>query len=184
MESSYIREVLAGNTSRFSWFVDTYKVMAYTIAFRVLKNKEDAEDVVQESFVKAYRSLGSFREQGKFSTWFFRIVVNTALTRWRGRKLHLTSNIDVSDSSALDVNDAYVQLSAADRRQSIDRALSRIPGDDALLLTLHYLNENSLEEISEITGITYNNLKVKLHRARQKLLHKLHEMKIATNDAI
>ena len=83
MEELYLRLVLEGDVSKFSWFIDRYKGMAFSIAYRVVNNKEDAEEVVQDAFLKAFKSLDKFRRDSKFSTWFYRIVVNTALTRVR-----------------------------------------------------------------------------------------------------
>ena len=80
MENQYIREVLNGNPNRFSYFVSQYKDMAYSIAFRIVNNNEDAEEIVQDSFVRAFKSLHKFRQSSKFSTWFYRIVVNRALS--------------------------------------------------------------------------------------------------------
>ena len=78
-EKQRVQQVLSGNTSAFGYFVETYQDMAITIAYRICGNKQDAEDLVQDSFVKAYHNLHSFRHESKFSSWFYRIVYNTAL---------------------------------------------------------------------------------------------------------
>src|SRR6478672_133980 len=96
MESFYISQVLDGEISAFTYFVDTYKAMAFAIAYRITGNKEDGEEVVQDAFVKAYRSLKKFRQDSKFSTWFFRIVVNVALTRVKKNERFVDADIDVN----------------------------------------------------------------------------------------
>ena len=86
MELFYIRQILAGDLSKFTFLVENYKDMAYSIALRMVNNQEDAEDVVQDSFIKVYQSLGTFRQESKFSTWFYKIVVNTALTKVKRKR--------------------------------------------------------------------------------------------------
>ena len=171
MDSLYINKVLSGEHSAFSYFVDNYKDMAYSIAFRILENKEDAEEIVQDSFLKAYKSLKKFRQDSKFSTWFYKIVVNNALTKAKRRKLILRSN-DFSEIENIEIEKIetiYSALSQDDRQKYINFALDKLNIEDRLFLTLYYLNENSIEEIVEITNIKRGNLKMKIHRARQKM---------------
>ena len=82
-EQKWIKSILAGDTKSFSCFVAKYQQMAFTIAFRILENREEAEEVVQDAFVKMYRALPSFQFGSKFSTWFYKIVYNTAITAQR-----------------------------------------------------------------------------------------------------
>ena len=93
MDEYYLRLVLAGDASKYSYFIDNYKGMAFSIAYRIAGNREDAEEIVQDAFLKAFRSLGKFRRGSKFSTWFYRIVVNTSLSRVRTAK-PATSSLD------------------------------------------------------------------------------------------
>jgi RNA polymerase sigma-70 factor (ECF subfamily) len=171
MENKFIREVLDGNPNRFSYFVSQYKDMAYSIAFRIVNNKEDAEEIVQDSFVRAYKSLRKFRQTSKFSTWFYRIVVNRALSvRSQGSKSKTKIDIDtISEIEYEEINSAYRNLTKCDRLKFINSALKELSGENSMLLTLYYLNENSIEEITEITGIEGDNVKMKLLRARKKM---------------
>ena len=171
MEDQYIREVLNGNPNRFSYFVSEYKDMAYSIAYRIVNNKEDAEEIVQDSFVRAYKSLHKFRQSSKFSTWLYRIVVNRSLSI-RSQLKKSIIEIDaamIPDIPVEEIDAAYRNLRQADRTKFIDAALKELPEEDSLLLTLFYLNENSVEEIVQITGIKEENVKMKLLRARKKL---------------
>jgi RNA polymerase sigma-70 factor (ECF subfamily) len=171
MESQYIREVLNGNLNRFSYFVSQYKDMAYSIAFRIVNNKEDAEEIVQDSFVRAYKSLHKFKQDSKFSTWFYRIVVNRAISIKSQVKTPIIE-IDINtipDIKFEGIATAYKNLTQVDRVKYINSALKDLSEEDSLLLTLYYLNENSIEEITEITGITRENVKMKLLRGRMKL---------------
>lgn len=171
MDLLHIRQVLAGDTSRFVYFVTAYQDMAFTIASRIVHNKEDAEEVVQDAFVKAYTSLASFRQDSKFSTWLYRIVVNTAISKTRKKKFFVDSNetVLIEEISIQGVENTYKKLSNAEQKKFINNALNEMNPEDSLLLTLFYLEELSLDEITEITGIPKENAKVKIHRARKKM---------------
>jgi RNA polymerase sigma factor (sigma-70 family) len=171
MENEYIREILNGNPSRFSYFVSEYKNMAYSIAYRIVNNNEDAEEVVQDSFVRAYKSLHKFRQSSKFSTWFYRIVVNRALSIKSQIKKEITE-IDINsipETQLEEIDNTYRNLTQIERVKFINSALRELQEEDRLLLTLYYLNENSIDEITEITDISSANVKMKLLRARKKL---------------
>ncbi|MES2372948.1 MAG: sigma-70 family RNA polymerase sigma factor [Bacteroidota bacterium] len=171
MELTYIRQIIAGDTERFGYFVDTYKHMAFTIAFRVVNNHEDAEEVVQDAFVKAYISLHNFRQDSKFSTWLYKIVVNTALSKTRRKKLSMSDNeTTVIEEIAIEgIENAYTKLAHEEQKKIINAALDEMNMEDSLLLTLFHLQELSLDEITEITGTPKENIKVKLYRARKKM---------------
>ena len=171
MEFLYIEQILAGDIPRFAYFVDTYKDMAYTIAFRIVNNREDTEEVVQDAFVKAYTSLHTFRQDSKFSTWLYKIVVNMALSKIRKKKLWLDERAmeELTCMPDTGLEDAYKSLVKAEQEKIIQQALGEMSMEDSLLLTLYYLQEQTLDEIEEITGIPKENAKVKIHRARKKM---------------
>ena len=177
MDDLYLRLVLEGNVSKFSYFIEKYKNMAFSIAFRIVENREDAEEIVQDAFLKAFRSLEKFRRDAKFSTWLYRIVVNSALSRRRSKqpKPSMIDVDDAADTVVEDVESAYRHLAAVEQQQMIHQALNELNVEDRLLLTLYYLNENSVDEIAEITDITQGNIKMKLHRARTKMYSILHK---------
>ncbi len=187
MDELYLRLVLEGDASRFSYFIEKYKGMAYSIAYRILGRREDAEETVQDAFLKAFRSLDKFRGSSKFSTWFYRIVVNSSLSRVRTPET-VTESLDENETSEFivdDVGSAYRRLEAVEKKELVDRALGKLNVEDRLLLTLYYLNENSIEEISEITGMNRENLKMKLHRARGRMYRIIHaELKSEINTVL
>jgi RNA polymerase sigma-70 factor, ECF subfamily len=170
MENEIIRAVLNGNPQQFSYFIAEYKHMAYTIAFRMTGSREDSEEIVQDSFFRAYKSLHKFRKDSKFSTWFYRIVVNRALSvRSANRQVH-EIDLDNIRETEYDVTESdLLGMAESERRKFINTALDKLPNEDALLMTLFYLNENSIEEIADITGIKPENVKMKLSRARKKM---------------
>ncbi len=171
MELLYIMRIIAGETSLFTYFVVAYKNMAYTIAFRIVNNREDTEEVVQDAFVKAYTSLHSFRQDSKFSTWLYKIVVNMALSKIRKKKLWLDERAikELTCMPDTGLEDAYKSLVKSEQEKIIQQALGEMSMEDSLLLTLYYLQEQTLDEIEEITGIPKENAKVKIHRARKKM---------------
>lgn len=177
-EKLLIKRILKGDNASFSYFVDTYQDMAVTIAYRICGNRQDAEDVVQNSFVKAYHNLHTFKVQSKFSTWFYRIVYNTALT-------HIGSSLfknESTDYTQIENNEYYSewdtleQIDLNDRKTIINDALLKLPTDENIVLTLFYLEDNSIKDIASIINLTENNVKVKLHRARKHLAEILKPM--------
>jgi RNA polymerase sigma-70 factor (ECF subfamily) len=170
MDNLYIQKVLNGNYTAFSYFVDNYKDMAYSIAFRIVNNNEEAEEIIQDSFLKAFKSLNKFRQDYKFSTLFYKIVVNNSLTRVKRRKTAEYDDLTNIENVAIeDIESVHYRLSYSDQQKYINYALSKLNIEDRLLLTLFYLNENTLEEITEITKVKRENLKMKIHRARKKM---------------
>ena len=167
-ENQRVQQVLSGNTSAFAYFVETYQDMAITIAYRICGNMQDAEDVVQESYVKAFRNLHSFRSDSKFSTWLYRIVYNTAVTltktqMWLGSREAVVAD----DAIHLADNTFELNMEAAERREMVSDVMQKMPAGEALLLTLSYLEDNPVKEIAKITGLNESNVKVKLFRARK-----------------
>lgn len=170
-EKQLVDRVIGGDTSAFGYFVDQYQDMAVTIAFRLCGNRQDAEDIVQNAFVKAFHNLHTFRGTSKFSTWFYRIVYNTAITEIRSRKMATDiDNIQLSEPVDTFVDwDAIQTIERQEREAMLENAMQKLPPDESLLLTLYYLEENSVKEIADVVGLTDANIKVKLHRARKRL---------------
>ncbi len=167
----YIDKVLSGDTSSFSHLVEKYKNMAYTVAIKIVRSAEDAEEVAQDSFIKAYQQLGTFKGKSKFSTWLYTIVYRTAISKTRKKKLEVT-DIDeyVTDSYSTGSSNSQIDsLRYEEQEHYIKEAINKLPELDALLITLFYINDNTLDEIKDITGYSKTNVKVRLFRARKKL---------------
>ena len=166
-EKLYVEKVLSGNTSAFAYFVETYQGMAINIAYRICENMQDAEDVVQESFVKAYRNLHTFRLESKFSTWFYRIVFNTAVTHTKGKIWVVDDQIENVAVDLISDLDTGNQIEMNETSEIVSHVLSKMPNGYGLMLSLFYLEDNSVKEIAEITGLNNSNVKVMLFRARK-----------------
>lgn len=167
----YINKIKEGNTDLYAVLVDRYKNMAYTIAMKVLGKKDDSQDVAQESFIKAFQQLHTFKGNSKFSTWLYTIVYRTAISKWKENRLE-TQSIDDSIHERFaheQTFQPYNQLQIKDEQELVNQAIQRLPRTEALLVTLFYINESSIKEIREITGLSLPNIKIKLFRARKKL---------------
>ena len=167
----YIKKIIDGDTNAFSVLVDRYKDLVFTLAIRMLKNKEEAEEVSQDTFIKAYKSLAKFKGDSKFSTWIYKVAYHTCLDRIKKNKR--TQNVvaidEFTEHHIKTMDNALNNMVQEEHEQTIQDCIALLPGDDSFLLTLYYFEELSLEEISKIVGITANNVKVKIFRSRKKL---------------
>jgi len=171
----YIDKVLSGDTNAFAYLINKYKDMTYTIAIKIVKSHEDAEEVAQDSFLKAYEKLNTFKGNAKFSTWLYTIVYRNSISKIRKKKV-TTSDIDDYVIDNHSEGDEFPQIEAMkneEQQKYVREAIDKLPEKDALLITLFYMNDNSIEEIEEITGLSQSNVKVKLFRARKKMNQEL-----------
>lgn len=187
-DTYYISKVLEGKINAFSYLVDRHKDKAFNLALRICGNREEAEEIAQDAFIKAFRSLKDFKKKSRFSTWMYRIVYNTAVTIVRGRKQGILS-LEEFPADAIDFlgfNSTEEDAVEDYRNSLISFALLKISEEERGLITLYYYNELGIEEISEITGISRSNIKVKLFRARKKMIEiirKAENKKILYNES-
>ena len=169
-DTYHINRVKGGDRKAYTWVVDTYKDMVYTICFRMLNHEEDAREAAQEVFVKCYRSISSFQEKSKFSTWLYRIAYNHCISVIR-KKVKIIDLVDELPDYQVNENeiDGLEALSLEERKKYLQMAIETLPETDAVVMTLFYYDELSLEEIKEVTGLSNNNIRIKLHRSRKKL---------------
>lgn len=170
-DKEIITRVLGGDKRFFGELVKRYQDFVFTIAMRYTNNREDAEEIAQDVFVKAYRSLADFRHSSRFSTWLYTITVNTCSTFLRKKKVKTSSDEKILESVA--AYDPSEDCTKRSREYLLNTVIKLLHPDDALIITLFYKGEQSVEEIARLMGITTNNVKVKLHRARQRLKEKL-----------
>ncbi len=164
----YIEKVKGGQTQYFSYIVERYQDIVFSIALKVLRNREDAEEMAQESFIKAYKSLHTFKGNAKFSTWLYRITYNNCISEVRKRKIHFTSTEDIQiKDEAEEMN--LDGIPEENRARVIKEAMEKLPEEDYTLILLYYFEEQSIEDISKVTQLSESNTKVKLFRARKKL---------------
>ena len=171
-DETLIQQALAGRQSAFASLVKRYENYAFTLALRFVKNREDAHEVAQDSFLRAFRYLPDFRGDARFSTWLYKIVFSTSLNHLRKKNPDIVSLDDDAKPVHLPqghVPDVSQILEQNDRSALIQKAIARLSADDAGIITLFYMYEHSLEEICQIMDLTMTNAKTKLCRARQRL---------------
>ena len=171
-DNIYITKVLEGDRNAFAYLVDKYKTMVYSLALRLVKDREEAEEISQDAFIKAYQSLASFKGKAKFSSWLYRIVYNTAISKLRQQPAGRVSldESDIADTLYIESKQNYDTLSAGEREKYLEKALDSLDMDEKMLVILYYYEERDLDEIATIAGLTKTNTKVKLFRARKKML--------------
>ncbi len=176
-----VKKVKKGDIHAYESLVNKHKQMVYTIALKIVKNSEDAEEIAQDVFMKVYKSIDSFKGDAKFSTWLYRIAYNLSISKTRKKKTDLV-NIDetiISDNEIFETYNDVSKIEKNERAVLIKEAINKLNEDEAIIITLYYLKENSIEEISKITNFTKSNIKVKLFRARKKLFAILNKSKEA-----
>lgn len=177
-EDILLDKILQGDPAACRFIIDKYKVFAFNIALKITQNREDAEEVTQDSFLKAFKSLNSFNRTSKFSTWLYRITFNMAVSKTRKKKVFF-QDIYYENSSEVKTEVTEFpseELEKAEIKKVLEIAMSQLNQDDNLLLTMYYMEEMSMAEVAEITGLEENNIKVKIHRARKKLHQLLQNM--------
>lgn len=177
-EDYYLKKAIGGEREGFEYLVATYQKLAYTLAIKICGNKEDAEEVVQDSFMKAFRGLADFRSAAKFSTWLYKIVYHTALTKKNNKRMESTELTEDSEmeSYLLDEKNEISGLVQSDKKRYVDLALSRLGEEERSVITLHYLGEKSISEIAEILNIGKSAVKMRLVRGRKKLEQSLRSL--------
>ena len=176
MDSVYIRNVLNGSTEDFRFLIRKYKDLAFSVAVAVVKNEFDAEEVVQESFIKVFQHLKSFGGKSDFKTWFYRIVINEAFKHLQKSKREIVLSTDQNIPEPEEIEETFKGLNAAEQKWLITESLKKIPSREALGLQLFYLEGNTIDEITNLTGWSEANSKVILHRARKHLLEVVNAM--------
>jgi RNA polymerase sigma-70 factor (ECF subfamily) len=175
-DTEIISKVLNGDRQVFALLVERYQNYVFTIVLRYIKSREDAEEVSQDIFVKAFRSLADFKGTAKFSTWLYTITTTTCITFLRKRKIEIHS-LDNEKMFAvahnIDSGENANTIEKKSKQQMVNQAINLLNGDDAEVISLFYKSEQSLEEIAQIFGIEVNAVKVRLHRARGRLKEKM-----------
>jgi RNA polymerase sigma-70 factor (ECF subfamily) len=167
----WINQVLDGNAYAFARLVEKHQDAVFSLVRRIIRRTDEAEDVTQIVFLKAYQSLGSFKGSSLFSTWLSRIAYNTAISEYRKRKRDLVPADDtmmarfaaeLQDETEDDRNEYLLQL--------LENEVSLLTAEDQLLLQLYYNQKHSVDQVSSIVSMTVPNVKIKLFRIRKRLL--------------
>ncbi len=167
MESQIIKKAITGDSESLTVLIDKYKDIAFNLALSIVKNREDAKDITQDSFLKVLENIDRFRNGSKFSTWLYRIVYNQSIGFVkRGNRTNMVDYSGLVDISEKNDNQE-------DEIQDLYKAINLLEDTDRNIIMLFYLAEKSIKEIAQITGLSIGNIKVILHRARKKLFEKM-----------
>ena len=169
-ETHIIQEILNGKTEQYEYFLDRYGQQVFVLVDRIVSCQEDAEELTQDVFLKAFQQLSSFKAESTFSTWIYRIATNIAISAVRKKRndvLRLDDSVfaNLSDTQV----DAALEDESEEQMERLQQAMNQLEADERALITLYYLKEKPLAEVAFILGLTEGNAKVKLHRIRKKL---------------
>lgn len=164
MSKELIQRAKKGDADALNELIEKHKSIAFSIAFKYLKNKEDAEDITQNAFITVLGSIKKFRNESKFSTWLYKIIYHECLKVLKSRSPMIEYMPEFTQIEVTELKDETKKVD-----YKIDELLSHLNPNEYTIITLFYLKEKSIKEIREITSFSKANIKVILHRARTKL---------------
>ena len=177
-ESYIITRILAGKTEEYAYFLDTYGQPVFSLIVRMVNSEEDAEELTQDTFMKAFEHLSSFNGKSSFSTWIYRIAYNTALSFLRKKigRYYRKKNVEqtvIDDNQWNRISDTQIDDAlnneSEEQIEKLQQALIKLTAEERALVTLFYEEEHSIQELAQILNLNEGNIKVKLHRLRKKL---------------
>ena len=160
-ESHIIKEILDGKTEQYEYFLDRYGQQVFVLVDRIVSCQEDAEELTQDVFLKAFQQLSSFKAESSFSTWIYRKATNIAISAVRKKRndvLRLDDSVfaNLSDTKV----DAALEDESEEQMERLQQAMNQLEADERALITLYYLEETPLAEVAFILGMTEGNAKV------------------------
>ena len=162
----FMKKLVKGDEKAFERLVRENQNRVYAVCLNMLKNPHDAQDAAQDAFIKAFRSIRSFKAESKIETWLTKIAVNTCLDMLRSRK----ETVDIDDQYDLAGGETpESEFERSSRREAVRAALSRLPAEFRAVVILKYVEDRSYEEIAEVLNINVNTVRTRLFRAREKI---------------
>lgn len=177
-ETELIKRIVAGDTESFAALADRYSRSVYSLVARIVGSAEDAEELTQDTFLKAFDSLGRFDGRSTFATWLYRIACNTALSHVR-RKQRPVCPVDERRLAALPDDEAERLEDIVERESKLEalgRAVELLEPEERALVTLFYYDDRTISECAAVMELTEGNVKVRLHRIRKKLYLLVNEL--------
>jgi RNA polymerase sigma-70 factor (ECF subfamily) len=174
-DNYYVEKVLQGEIVAFTTLVNRHKDLVFTIAMNITRNREDAEEVAQDVFLNAFRKLDGFRKEASLATWLYRIAYNESISKVRKKKI-ITMDLEEDVMDIIpdeDLQEDFAGLDEIQRKQVVTKILDKLPEIDRVLVTLFYLENLPVAEITGVTGLGESNVKVRLHRVRKKIYQDL-----------
>lgn len=175
MVKDLILSAQKGDLQAFNMLVEKHQNYVYTLVYRVVKSQQDAEEVSQDVFLKVYAKLQTFNHQSKFTSWIYAIAIRTAIDHKRkmDRYQETPDSIESTNERFIEPLSADASLTKNTRKVFLQQAINELSEQEALLITLFYFNELSIQEICDLLDLNKNNVKIKLFRARKSLKNKI-----------
>ena len=167
-DKEIVRRIREGDTGSFAVLVERHGSKVFSLAVRITGNREDAEELTQDVFMKALGNLDSYRGDSAFATWLYRIAYNSAVSRTRRKKREIPVGDEQAFRAGAGPDEGY-DMERERRLGQIEGALARLPGRERILIEMYYYQDKSVEELACITGMSVSNVKVKLFRIRKKI---------------
>lgn len=167
-EREWVKEVLAGNKQAYAHIINKYKNQLYATILRMTKNPQDAQDLVQDAFIKVYHQLDKYDGKGSFSSWIYRVTINHCMDEFR-KKSYKMKKVELHEESAINPKSPEVIFFKKEKNRQLERLISTLPEDERMIILLRYVNELSYQEISELVQIPLSQVRNKLHRAKKKM---------------
>jgi RNA polymerase sigma-70 factor (ECF subfamily) len=171
--NKYIDLCKAGNTDAFRYIVSEYQQLIYTLAFRILCNEADAEDITQETFIKVWQNINRYKQQYKFSTWIYKIATNTCYDKLRSERM---KNVNIEDYDAFSETDNEELLHNKELKKLILKLTGGLSPKQKLVFTLSDIEDLEVKEIQLITGMTASKIKSNLYLARKYIKSKINNL--------
>lgn len=167
-EQRWIQQVLAGDKQAYAHIINKYKNQLYATILRMTKNPQDAQDLVQDAFIKVYRSLDKYDANGSFSGWLYRVAINNCMDEFRKKRYSMTQ-IEIDEERVVEPNHPELVFLKKEKSRQLERLIATLPEDERLIILLRYVNEISYEEIGEVMDVPLSTVRNKLHRAKKKM---------------
>lgn len=181
-----IKEILDLNsTSAYTALVEKYENKVFTVCMKVLRNREEAEEVAQDVFVKGFKKLNTLKDFTKFPNWIMKIAYTMSIDRSRLKSIKKTDISQINEAQFKQTETPFELATLENRKEILTRVINKLDTQEAVVITLYYIQDQSIKEISKITGMSISNVKVKLYRARKSIrLMISSEFKHEINDLI
>jgi len=177
LEQRLVKQALAGDRQAFAEIVELYKNKIFQVAYRMLGNRTEAEDISQETFLRVYANLARYDQNHKFSTWIYRIATNLCIDRLRKKQATFSLDQEINSGEGLDM---YSQIADKNKgpeqevmtlelQNEVQQAIDQLPIKYKSIMVLRYIEDLSLQEISEIIDLPVTTIKTRIHRGREAL---------------
>lgn len=166
-EIQWVQEVLSGNKQAYSHIINKYKNQLYATILGMTRNPHDAQDLVQEAFIKVYYQLGKYDNRGSFASWIYRVAINHCMDEFR-KKRHIEVRM-TEESMEKNLEHPEVIFLKKEKNKQLELLMDTLPEDERMIILLRYVNELSYEEISELVDVPVSTVRNKLHRAKKKM---------------